>query len=493
MTRIPAFALARTARATALALPLVLLGACAVGPDYVRPATRAPASYKEMNGWKPAQPRDHETKGPWWTVFNDPLLDGLQQQVTVSNQNLAVAEARYRQARALVQVARASFFPLATADVTTGRSQAARSGTSAVASRGVINTHATTLDTTWEPDLWGRVRRLVEADVASAQASAADLEAVRLSIQSDLAQNYFQLRVLDTQKQLLDDTVKGFETSLRLTENLYEAGVVARADVVQALAQLKTTQAQALDVGVQRAQLEHAIALLVGRAPSEFSLPPAPLDVLPPPVPVGLPSELLERRPDIAAAERRVAAANAQIGVAQSAYFPALSLSASAGFQSTHLATWFNAPARFWSLGATLAQTLFDGGARAGQTAQAIAAYDAEAATYRQTVLNGFKEVEDNLAALRILETEASVQAEAVAASRRSVELAINQYKAGTVSYINVVTAQATALGNERTAADLLGRRLAASVLLVRALGGGWHADTLPARPEVIGTGENRR
>jgi len=493
MITIRPFDLARLARAAALAAPLALLGACAVGPDYVRPAVHAPAAYKEMSGWKPAEPRDHETKGPWWTAFDDSVLDGLQEQVNVSNQNLAVAGAQYRQARALVQVARASFFPLVTADVNTGRSQAARSGTSSTASRGAINTHSTSLDTTWEPDVWGRVRRLVESNVASAQASAADLEAVRLSIQSDLAQNYFQLRALDTQKQLLEDTVKAFETSLRLTENRYEAGVVARADVVQALAQLKTTQAQALDVGVQRAQLEHAIALLVGRAPSEFSLPPAPLDALPPPVPVGLPSELLERRPDIAAAERRIAAANAQIGVAQSAYFPALSLSASAGFQSTHLATWFNAPARFWSLGATLAQTLFDGGARGGQTAQAIAAYDAEVAAYRQAVLNGFREVEDNLAALRILEAEAGVQAEAVAASRRSVELAINQYKAGTVSYINVVTAQATALGNERTAADLLNRRLVASVLLVRALGGGWHADALPARAQVIGADEGRR
>lgn len=463
-----------------------LLGACATGPDYVQPAVHVPDSYKEMAGWKPAEPRDHEAKGDWWQVFGDPVLDQLQQQVRVSNQNLAAAEARYRQARALARGSRAEFFPLVTAGVDVARSQAARSGTSATANRGIINTHAASLDTIWEPDIWGRVRRLVEANVATAQASAGDLEAVRLSIQSELAQNYFQLRALDTQRQLFDDSVKAFETSLKLTQNRYEAGVVARADVVQALAQLKTTQAQALDIGVQRAQLEHAIAVLIGRPPSEFALPRAPLSAVPPPAPPGLPSALLERRPDIAAAERRIAAANAQIGVAQAAYFPALSLSATAGFQSTHLATWFNAPARFWSLGAGLAQAVFDAGARAARSAQAIADYDAQVASYRQTVLNGFREVEDNLAALRILEETAAVQAEAVAASRRSVELAINQYKAGTVSYLNVVTAQATALSNERTAADILNRRLAASVLLIRALGGGWHADVLPARVEIL-------
>lgn len=463
-----------------------LLGACAVGPDYVRPAVHMPDNYKEMTGWKAAEPRDDEPKGNWWETFRDPVLNGLLQQVSVSNQSLAAAEAQYRQARALAQGARAQLFPVIAADLNTGRSQAARSGTSATANRGIINTHSTSLDATWEPDIWGRVRRLVEANVASAQASAGDLEAAKLSLQSELAQNYFQLRALDTQRELFEDTVKAFETSLKMTQNRYDAGVVARADVVQALTQLKTTQSQALDIGVQRAQLEHAIAVLIGRAPSEFALARAPLTAVPPPAPPGLPSALLERRPDIAAAERRIAAANAQIGVAQAAYFPALSLTGSAGFQSTHLATWFNAPARFWSLGAGLAQTLFDAGARAAQNAQALAAYDTQVANYRQTVLNSFREVEDNLAALRILEEAAAVQAEAVAASRQSVALAINQYKAGTVSYLNVVTAQATALGNERTAADILNRRLAANVLLIRALGGGWHAESLPARVNVL-------
>jgi NodT family efflux transporter outer membrane factor (OMF) lipoprotein len=472
-------------RALVAALPFAL-AACAVGPDYVRPQAQAPATFKEMAGWKTAEPRDELPKGNWWEAYGDAVLDGLEARVDITNQNLALAAAHYRQAQALVQVARASYFPLVSVDLSLGRSRAASSGTSAVASRGVINTHSLGLSTSWEPDVWGRVSRLVESNVASAQASAADLEAARLSARSDLAQNYFQLRAIDLQKQLLDDTVKAFETSLKLTENRYAAGVAARADVVQAQAQLKGTQAQALDVGVQRAQLEHAIALLVGRAPADFALPPAPLKALPVAVPPGLPAALLERRPDIAGAERRMAAANAQIGVAKAAYYPALTLTGGLGYQSTRLATWFNAPARFWSLGTDLAQTIFDGGARAGQTAQAIAAYDAQVATYRQTVLNAFKEVEDNLAALRILEEEAAVQADAVTAARRAVELALNQYRAGTVSYLNVVTAQATLLSNERTAADILSRRLAASVLLVRAVGGGWQAQSLPTPGEVL-------
>ncbi len=476
----------RLAAALAVIAPCALLTACTIGPNYVRPDVRAPAAYKEIAGWKMAEPRDHAPRGPWWTTYADPVLNQLQEQVAVSNQTLAAAEARYRQARALAQNARAQFFPVIGADLNVGRSQSARTGTSATASRGILNTHSTSIDATWEPDIWGRVRRLVEADVASAQASAADVEAVKLSLQSDLAVNYFQLRTLDTFRQLLEDTAKVFETSMKLTQNRYEAGVVARADVVQALTQLKTTQAQAIDVGVQRAQLEHAIAVLLGRAPSEFSLPRAPLVAVPPPAPPGLPSELLERRPDIAAAERRIQAANAQIGVAQAPYFPALSLTATGGFQSTHLDTWFTTPARFWSLGAALAQTIFDGGAREAQTAQAVAAYDAQVATYRQTVLDGFREVEDNLAALRILEEAAAVQAEAVEAARHSVTLALNQYKAGTVSYLNVVVVQASALNNERTAADILNRRLAASVQLVRALGGGWHAGVLPERDAIL-------
>jgi NodT family efflux transporter outer membrane factor (OMF) lipoprotein len=461
------------------AAPFLLLAACSVGPDYVRPDAPAPDAFKETQGWKPAEPRDAEIRGKWWQIFGDPLLDDLQEQVSISNQNLAAAEARFQQALALVRSARSAYFPAITGSVSETRSHPSSNSTTVQISRGVITGHTLSVGTNWELDLWGRVRRTVESNTASAQASAADLESARLSAQAALAQSYFQLRAVDADKRLLDDTVAALERSLQLTQNRYNAGVAAKVDVVQAQTQLKTTQAQALDVGVQRAQLEHAIALLVGRAPSDFSIPPGLLAAAAPPVPVGLPSALLERRPDVAAAERRVAAANAQIGVAKAAYFPSLTLSASGGYQSTNASTWFTAPSRFWSFGPQLAETLFDAGLRSAQTDQAIAAYDATVAAYRQTVLTGFQEVEDNVAALRILEEEATVQREALEAARQSLELTLNQYKAGTVSYLNVVTAQTTALASERTAVDILGRRLVASVLLVRALGGGWSAAAL--------------
>jgi NodT family efflux transporter outer membrane factor (OMF) lipoprotein len=482
---------ARTIKFTFALGFVVLLTACAVGPDYVRPSSEAPAAFKEIDGWKQAEPGDHVLKGKWWEAFNDPLLNSLEDQVSVSNQNLAQSEAQFRQARALVQAARANYFPTLSANASSTRSQSpsstvnqSSSGNSQF-SRGVTNSHVVSLDATWEADVWGRVRRSVEANQASAQASAADLEATRLSLQAELAQNYFQLRALDAQKQLLEDTVTAYQRSLQLTENQYNAGVVARADVVQAQTQLKTTQAQAIDVGVQRAQLEHAIALLVGKPASSFAIERAALTVALPSIPVAMPSELLERRPDIAGAERRMASANAQIGVAKAAYFPSLTLSASGGYQSSALAQLFSAPSRFWSIGPALAETLFDGGARRAQTEQATAAYDANVAAYRQTVLTGFQEVEDNLAALRILQEEAEVQDDAVKLAQRSVELALNQYKAGTVSYLNVVTVQATALANERTAVNLMGQRLSASVLLIKALGGGWDATQLPA-PDAV-------
>lgn len=467
---------------SALCALALLLGACAAGPDYVRPPAAVPAGYRAMAGWTIATPQDGVPRGAWWTVFGDPVLDDLQQRIETGSPTLAAAEARYRQARALAQGARASLFPLVTADLGAGRAQPARTGT---VSRGPTSTYTTGADALWEPDVWGRVRRLVEANVATAQATAADLEAVRLALHAELALNYFQLRAVEAQQQLYADTVRAFETSLRLTENRYAAGVVARADVVQALTQLKTTQAQALELGVQRAQLEHAIAVLVGMAPAALSLPPALLVRRVPVTPPGLPSTLLERRPDVAGAERRIAAANARIGVAQAAFFPALTLSAGAGFQSTQFAGWLDAPARVWSLGATLAQTVFDAGARSAVSAQAVAAYDAEVADYRQTVLTALREVEDHLVALRILEDAAAVQNDAVGAARLAVELALNQYRAGTVSYLNVVTAQATALTNERAAVDLHNRRLAAAVLLVRALGGGWTAAALPDAASV--------
>jgi len=471
----------------ALAAPLMLLTACTVGPNYVRPAVDAPAAFKEMDGWKTAQPRDHEFKGKWWEAFNDPLLNDLEEQVNISNQNLAQAEAQYRQARALVQSARAGYFPTLSANASESRSRASSSFSSQQlqstnpVTRGITNNYLLTLDAVWEVDVWGRVRRTVESNEASAQASTADLEAARLSAQAELAQDYLQLRTLDTQKQLLGSTVAAYEKSLQLTQNQYAAGIVAKADVILAQTQLKSTQAQAIDTGVQRAQLEHAIALLVGKPASVFFIAPAPLTATLPTVPIGMPSELLERRPDIAAAERRVVAANAQIGVAKAAYFPSLTLSASGGYQSSSIANWITLPSRFWAVGPALAETLFDGGLRRAQTAQAIAIYDANVAAYRQTVLTGFKEVEDNLAALRILEQEAEVQDEAVQFARQTVALTTNQYKAGTVNYLNVTVVQAAALNNERTAVDILNRRLAASILLIKALGGGWNSSDLPS------------
>ncbi len=470
---------------------LISLTGCTVGPDYVRPSAETPRAYKETEGtsWKVAQPRDELKRGAWWEIFGDPALNGLEVQVRISNQNIAAAEAQYRQARALVQAARAAYFPTLTADgsytrsrrpVISGGSSGISGGTTSLRSGSTTSDYLLSGSASWEPDIWGKVRRSVEASEAGAQASAADLEALTLSTQAELATDYFQLRTLDAQKQMFDETVRAYQTFLDLTKNRYASGVASRADVLQAETQLKTAQAQAIDLGVQRAQLEHAIALLIGKPASVFSIPPSPLAGLPPAIPVGMPSELLERRPDIAAAERRVAAANALIGVAVAAYYPNITLSASGGFESSHLSRWLTWPNRLWSVGTNVLETVFDGGLRGALTDEARAAYDSNVASYRQTVLTGFQEVEDNLAALRILEEEASVQDDAVKAARQSVTVSANQYKAGTVSYLDVVTVQTIALNNERTAIDITGRRMAASVLLIKALGGGW--ESTPAR-----------
>ena len=487
MTRIQT-ATSRSACALAVAAAL-LLAACTVGPDYVRPTVETPGDYKENAGWKPAEPRDHLDRGKWWQVFRDPLLDSLQEQVSVSNQTLAQAEARFRQAMALVQTARAGYSPTVTGGLSTTRSRASSTTistpTSAPVSRGVVENYNLPFNASWEADVWGKISRAVEANTASAQASAADLEAARLSAQAQLAQNYFQLRALDAQRKLLEDTIAAYTRSMQLTQNQYKAGTVARADVVLATTQLKTTQAQAIDLGVQRAQLEHAIALLTGKPASGFSIPRQPLAAVPPVLPAGLPSELLERRPDIAAAERRMAQSNAQVGVARAAWFPSFTISAATGFQTATTGQWLTMPSRFWSIGPALAETLFDGGLREANNRQAIAAWDLAVATYRQTVLTGFQEVEDNLAALRTLEEEAKVQDEALQSSRQSLALVLNQYKAGTVSYLNVINVQTSTLANERTAVDLLNRRLAASVLLVKALGGGWNAASLPSAEKL--------
>jgi NodT family efflux transporter outer membrane factor (OMF) lipoprotein len=462
--------------ALACAVALTLLGACALAPKYVRPAIETPAAYKEAGNWKVAQPRDNLKRDKWWAVFEDAQLDALVAQIDISNQNVRLAEANFRQARSLVRQARAGLFPSVTGGASATRSKSA--GTSA--KPGTIdNNYNLSLDAAYEVDIWGRVRNTVSANVAGAQASAADLETARLLAQAELAFDYFQLRVLDQQRQLLDDTVAAFQKSLELTRNRYNAGVAGKVDLVQAETLLKSTQAQAIDVGVQRAQTEHAIGILIGKAPADFSIPPQTMNVAVPELPLNLPSELLERRPDIAAAERRVAAANARIGVAKSAFFPALTLSGSAGYQSSSFTDWLSWPSRFWAVGTAIAQSIFDAGLRRALTDQAIAVYDGTVASYRETVLEGFQEVEDNLAALRILEGEEKVQQDATVAARQSMDLTINQYKAGTVSYLNVVTVQSTWLSNERTLVGIRGRRLTAAVTLVKALGGGWNATQL--------------
>jgi NodT family efflux transporter outer membrane factor (OMF) lipoprotein len=443
---------------------------CAVGPDYLRPPVSVPAAYKETEGWKVADPKDHLTRGTWWEIFEDPQLTALEEQVNISNQNIMQAEAQFRQARALVQVSRSAYFPTATIGPSFQRTfQASPSAPSAP-----VSLYSLPVDVSWEPDLFGRVRRSVESSRATAQASAAELENVRLTMQSELAQDYFQLQALDAQKRLLEETVEAYGKSLELTKNRYDAGIVSKADVLQAETQLRTTQAQAIDLGIQRAQMEHAIAVLVGKAPADLSISFAPLTKEPPEIPTGVPSELLERRPDIAAAERQMAAANAQIGVALAAFFPRVTLSAGGGLSSTDPANWFTWPSRFWSIGAALSETLFEGGLRKAQTEQARASYDATVASYRQTVLTGFQQVEDNLAALRILSQEAAVQDGAVKAALESVAVAQNQYKAGTVTYLSVITAQAAALANRRTAVSIAGQKMTATILLVKALGGGW-------------------
>ena len=463
-----------------------LLAGCMVGPDYVRPSTETPTAYKEAGAWKPAEPRDDVSRGKWWEIFGDPQLNALEERVQISNQNVLAAEAQYRQAQAIVQQARAGLFPTLGGTASTSRSQSPNLANRPVNSTAPVNNYTLSLDATWEIDLWGRVRRQLEASEANAQASAADLETVRLAAQAQLAQSYFLLRVADAQKKLLDDTASAFERSLQLTQNRYAAGVAAKVDVVQAETQLRSTQAQAIEIGVQRAALENAIAVLVGEAPSTFSIPPAPLAATSPYIPLGLPSELLERRPDVAAAERAVAAANAQIGVAQAAFYPTFTLTGSGGFRSQDLGDLISSPSRFWAVGPALAQVLFDGGLRRGVSNQAKATYDAQVAAYRQTVLTGFQEVENNVAALRILEQEANVQDQAVRLARESVELTTNQYKAGIVSYLNVVAVQRVALDNERTAIGILGQRLTSSVLLVKALGGGWTASELPTTGSLL-------
>ena len=465
------------ALAPALAVTLLALAGCASGPDYQRPAVSPPAAYKEAGAWTAARPASAAADQVWWSVYADPDLDALVVKSNAANQDLRVAEAQYRQAQAAVRLARSGYLPTVGAGASVGR---ARSQT--VLGPSIGGADALSLNASWVPDLWGHVRRTVEAGEASAQASAADLAGARLSIQAELVQDYLQLRITDALKDLLGHTVQDYRKALALTLSQNRAGTASGADVALAETQLQSTEAQAIDLDVQRTQLEHAIAVLTGRAPAELSIavrPGGALGVALPDVPTALPSQLLERRPDIAAAERRVAAANAGIGIAQSAYFPSLTLGAAAGFASGSFARLTEAPARVWSVGAALAATLFDGGARSAQTDAAVAAYDAAAAQYKQTVLGGLQQVEDDLAALRVLAQERRVQDAAVASARKAERVSLAQYRAGTATYLAVVTAQTLTLANERSALQLLGRQLAASAALVTALGGGWNAAEL--------------
>ncbi|NPT54523.1 efflux transporter outer membrane subunit [Paraburkholderia elongata] len=461
-----------------------LLAGCVVGPDYKRPAAEIPASYKEaVPGWKVAQPADQQDRGDWWTIYEDPQLNALEDKLNASNQTIAQFAAAYRQARALVGEARAAYFPTvgASAGATRSGTGSSSSGSSTTASSrsGISNSFNLQLDASWEPDLWGSVTRSVNAQKAGQQGAAADLANARLSAQATLAQTYFSLRSLDATQKLLDDTVAAYGRSLQLTQNQYAAGVAARSDVIQAQTQLQSAQAAAIDNGVQRALDEHAIAVLVGEPASTFSIAPMPLTATPPAVPAQMPSALLERRPDIASAERKAAAANEQIGVAIAAFFPTLTLSATGGFQSSVFSQLLTAPSRFWTLGPQLAATIFDAGLREAKTEAARATYDQNVATYRQTILAAFQDVEDNLASQRILEQEIVVQQQAVDSARQALAIVTNEYKAGTVGYVNVLTAQTTAFLAEQKLENIAGQRMVSSVGLVKALGGGWEASQM--------------
>ena len=475
-----------------------LLAACTVGPDYHRPAAEVvPVAYKELAGkelagWKPATPRDDAPRGEWWSVFADPVLDRLEQQVAPGNQNVRAFEAAYRQAVALVGEAQAGLFPVLGVSPAVSRNSLTGGGGSV---NRVSNTQAFTGkafteyslegSASWTLDVWGSIRRQIEAQGAAAQASAADLANALLSAQALLATDYFGLRAADSLIQLLQDTVAQYQRALQIVQNQYAAGIVSRADVVTADAQLKTTQAQLVGVGVTRAQFEHAIAVLTGRPPAEVTIAPAPLAHRVPVAPAGLPSALLERRPDIAAAERVMAQQNALIGVAVAAYYPTITLTGLFGYAGNPISQLFTAANQIWSLGAAANQVVLQGGLRAATLAAAHAGYDQSVATYRQTVLTAFQQVEDDLAALRILEQQAAAVAAAVAASQAAVTVTLNEYRAGTVAYTAVITEQTTLLTNEQAALAVQQSRFLASVGLIAALGGGWRAADLPPPPRL--------
>lgn len=460
-----------------------VLGACSLAPRYQRPATPPPAvAYKELGDWKLAAPADGRPRGAWWTMFQEEELNGLETQVTAANQSLKAALARLEEARAQTRIARAAFFPLVTADASATRQRVSTNAPGFVAGNNPdYNTFVVGADLSYEIDLFGRIQSSVAGARATEQASAGDAAALDLSVHAELATDYFALRGLDAQQQLLDQTVADYAKALELTRNLYQGGAAALSDVHQAQAQLETARTQAHDTRLRRAQTEHAIAVLVGAPATQFHLDAHPLepDLAVPRVDPGLPSELLERRPDVAAAERRVAAANAGIGVARAAYFPVFTLMAGVGQESTQSSSWLMAPSRFWSVGPQGILTVFDAGLHAAQSAAAHAAYDEQVANYRATVLTAYQDVEDNLAALRQLELEGVSQAAAVTATQGALDQANYRYKGGVVTYLEVVATENAALAARLAAVDIETRRISATVLLVRALGGDWQA----ARP----------
>jgi NodT family efflux transporter outer membrane factor (OMF) lipoprotein len=466
----------------AAAVALALAG-CSVGPKYVKPTAEVPADYKETPAnFKLAQPSDAIAKGKWWEIYGDQQLNGLEDQINVSNQSLKSAEAQFREARAAVRIARGALYPNVGVNPSAGHTEQSENAPLFNKQTEVrsYNNFSLPFDFSYELDLWGRVRKTIEASRSEAQASAGDLANVNLSLHAELAMDYFQLRGLDAQKQLLDSTVVSYQKAVDLTNSRFKAGIASAVDLAQAQTTLETTRAQAVDVEVQRAAFEHAIAVLVGKPASIFHIDPLPLDLLPPAVPPGVPSDLLERRPDISAAERRVQEANANVGVARTAYYPLVTLSGEGGFQSSAFTTLIQGPSGLWALGGQAAQTIFDGGVRRGTNEQARAAYDKSVSDYRGTILTAFQEVEDNLSALRILEDEADKEDAAVAAAQHSVQLSVTRYKGGVTNYLEVTSAESQSLSDQVTAVTIRTRRMTASVLLIKAIGGGWSTSQIP-------------
>jgi NodT family efflux transporter outer membrane factor (OMF) lipoprotein len=465
---------------------MLLLAGCTVGPKYHRPPVDVPTAYKETPAnWKLAQPNEQHLGGNWWEMFNDAQLNALEEQVNVSDQNLKAAQARYMEARAALRYNKADYFPTILGGASASRVRVSNNQPprGAIGNGRTNNNFQLNLEMSYEVDAWGRVRQNVSSFRAEAQATAADLATVNLSLHAQLAIFYFQARSLDAEEQLLQSTVAQYQQALQLNLSRYQGGLGSEVEVEQAKTQLDTTRSQAIDVGVARAQFEHAIAVLIGKPASSFNLPPMPLETPPPAIPAGVPSELLERRPDVASAERLMVAANARIGVAKAAYFPVLNLTPAGGVESGAITTLLQGPSGLWAVGATALGTVFDVGRRHAASDEAVAAFDESIASYRETVLTSFQQVEDNLAALRILENEAQIQTEAVVAAQRSLALSTVRYKGGITSYLEVTVAQSAALSNEATAVDILGRRMVAAVQLIQALGGGWDQSNLPRQP----------